>query len=219
MRGPAGNTDAGARRAWDALPREDEEREDWARRASSKPEDRTGDLAAVERAGHWDIRRQPIEGSWRTGGDESPETGEPKPPTPFDVECPYCKAKPGAPCIGLTDGPLAGTPRNVSHGPRDRAWMKRLGASDLWEDYPGRAAWEAKRSQAYRCIRCEKLVCDLSDSCPKAPDSGPHETLDVRPGHSLHELGCPRANPSPLETGQCTRKRDIPTHAKSGLNP
>ena len=58
----------------------------------------------------------------------------------------------------------------------------------------------------YKCIRCEQYfnTDQLPLSCPSAPDRGSHETIDIRPGHSVHELSCPRANPSPLVMDECT---------------
>ena len=61
----------------------------------------------------------------------------------------------------------------------------------------------------YRCIRCEDEFthAELTLRCPRAPDLGPHETLDVRRGFSLHELSCPRSGLSPLVSASCKCQR------------
>lgn len=58
----------------------------------------------------------------------------------------------------------------------------------------------------YQCIRCEDgfSFAELSLRCPRAPDWGPHETLDVRQGSSLHVTDCPRSDPSLLVTASCS---------------
>jgi hypothetical protein len=57
----------------------------------------------------------------------------------------------------------------------------------------------------YRCCRCENhlSLAELSQRCSRAPDRGPHETLDVRQGSSLHVMTCPRSDPSPLMMAAC----------------
>jgi hypothetical protein len=82
----------------------------------------------------------------------------------------------------------------------------------------------ARRDLVEWCWRCQQ-VFTIGDweTCPRAPDGGPHERLEeapgegVRRGFSLHERCCPRHNASVLLPGDvsCRCRRLTPAEGSA----